>query len=93
MRRRCPCAGHDQLERQAEAGELLGLQRLYVCTALSNQPNGGLAEPLKVGFQLSHVRDHGNPPWGLPFGASKFPYSTCCRRDMGLISGLLLLFG
>ena len=41
-------AGPDKLERQAEAGELLGLQRLYVCTALSNQPNGGLAEPLKV---------------------------------------------
>ena len=46
--RTAPCAGHDKLERQAEAGELLGLQRLYVCTALSNQPNGGLAEPLKV---------------------------------------------
>ena len=41
-------AGPEKLERQAEAGELLGLQRLYVCTALSNQPNGGLAEPLKV---------------------------------------------
>lgn len=44
----CLAAGHAQVERQAEAGELLGLQRLYVCTALSNQPNGGLAEPLKV---------------------------------------------
>ena len=41
-------AGSGKLERQAEAGELLGLQRLYVCTALSNQPNGGLTEPLKV---------------------------------------------
>ena len=41
-------AEHEKLKEQAEAGELLGLQRLYVCTALSNQPNGGLAEPLKV---------------------------------------------
>jgi len=41
-------AGHEKLERQVEAGELLGLQRLYVCTALSSQPNGGLAEPLRV---------------------------------------------
>ena len=41
-------AGHEKLDRQAEAGELLGLQRLYVCTALSSQPNGGLAEPLRV---------------------------------------------
>ena len=41
-------AEREKLKEQAEAGELLGLQRLYVCTALSNTPNGGLAEPLKV---------------------------------------------
>ena len=51
-------AGPEKLERQAEAGELLGLQRLYVCTALSNQPNGGLAEPLKVRRCQHALRHH-----------------------------------
>lgn len=37
-----------QEERRAEAGELLGLQRLYVCTALSNQPRGELSKPPEV---------------------------------------------
>ena len=35
-------------ERRAEAGELLGLQRLYVTTALSNQPRGQLSKPPEV---------------------------------------------
>lgn len=39
-----------QEERRAEAGELLGLQRLYVCTALSNQPRGELSKPPEVRF-------------------------------------------
>ena len=60
-RKEALCAGHDQLERQAEAGELLGLQRLYVCTALSNQPNGGLAEPLKVLCTLYNVLPCSSP--------------------------------
>ncbi|BDA49325.1 probable 1-phosphatidylinositol-3-phosphate 5-kinase FAB1C [Coccomyxa sp. Obi] len=35
-------------EQRAEAGELLGLQRLYVTTALSNQPRGELSKPPEV---------------------------------------------
>jgi hypothetical protein len=35
-------------ERRAEAGELLGLQRLYVCTTLSSQPRGALSKPPEV---------------------------------------------
>ena len=34
--------------RRAEAGELLGLQRLYVTTALTNQPRGELSKPPEV---------------------------------------------
>ena len=36
------------VERRAEAGELLGLQRLYVTTALTNQPRGELSRPPEV---------------------------------------------
>lgn len=35
-------------ERRAEAGEVLGLQRLYVTTALSNQPRGEMSRPPEV---------------------------------------------
>ncbi len=35
-------------EQRAEAGELMGLQRLYVTTALSNQPRGEMSRPPEV---------------------------------------------
>lgn len=39
-------------EQRAEAGELMGLQRLYVTTALSNQPRGEMSRPPEVPHEL-----------------------------------------
>jgi hypothetical protein len=39
-------------EQRADAGELMGLQRLYVTTALSNQPQGEMSRPPEVPHEL-----------------------------------------